>query len=481
MIQRLLIATTAAAGAVLSPSAAAAGQASASAISWSPYELKLRSGEAWQGQLGELEVPLLRGESTDKTMRIRFVRLPATGKPDGPPIIYLAGGPGSSGIDAARGDRSALFARLRRHGDVILLDQRGTGMSDPPPKCSTPWQFPRDTASDEASINASLEAALTRCAAEWREKGVVLEAYNNADNAADVADLVRQLGVAKARLVGISYGTFLGFVILRDHPQVVERAVFAGTEGPDHTIKLPTQADPVLAGVSKRLKASSGKPFDLEASAKRAFARLEKEPGRAKGEDGSTQLVSLYDAQFVTSFLMATSENAEALPALFEAMEAGDFAPMASEVNRLRRFYGALPAMPYAMDAVSPSTAAREKRARDLVTQSLFGNAVNFPSADLAGALGLKQLPMRYARPLWIEAPVLFVSGSLDSRTPPVNAEEMRKSAARSSHIVIEGAGHDNDLFLSTPAILDRIDAFLEGRPVGDERLQSDLRRAGEG
>jgi hypothetical protein len=57
----------------------------------------------------------------------------------------------------------------------------------------------------------------------------------------------------------------------------------------------------------------------------------------------------------------------------------------------------------------------------------------------------------------------------------------MRKSAARSSHIVIEGAGHDNDLFLSTPAILDRIDAFLEGRPVGDERLQADLRRAGEG
>jgi hypothetical protein len=36
-------------------------------------------------------------------------------------------------------------------------------------------------------------------------------------------------------------------------------------------------------------------------------------------------------------------------------------------------------------------------------------------------------------------------------------------------------------LFLSTPAILDRIDAFLAGRPVGDERLQSDLRRAGEG
>jgi pimeloyl-ACP methyl ester carboxylesterase len=106
-----------------------------------------------------------------------------------------------------------------------------------------------------------------------------------------------------------------------------------------------------------------------------------------------------------------------------------------------------------------------------LVRKSIFGNAVNFPSANLAKALNVPQLPKRYRDPVHTDVPSLFISGELDSRTPPRNAEEVRRSFSRSGHLVIQGAGHDNDLFLSTPTILDRIDSFLDRGILRDEKV----------
>jgi len=443
-------------------------------IAWAPYAYPLRSGETVPAQLGTIDVPLRRGIHSASTTTLKFVKLPSTRAGGGVPIIYLAGGPGSSGIEAGEGDRALLFDRLRQHGDVILLDQRGTGLSSPPPACSKPWQFPAAAAATEASVNSTLESALRACAAEWRGAGVDLSAYNTADNADDVADLIRALGVAKARLVGISYGTFLGFAVLREHGELIESAVFAGTEGPDHTIKLPTQADAALALLSTEIAATpEGRAVapDLQGSVKRVFAQLAKEPVTVELKDGGKQVVSLYDAQMVTAFLMATSANAVMLPGLFKAMEAGDFSGMAGMVRRLRGFYGALPAMPFATDAASGSSPARERQTRRLAGTSIFGNAVNFPSANLSGALGVELLPQRYWAPLRSRVPALFISGSLDSRTPPANAEEVRKGFRNSAHLIIAGAGHDNDLFLSTPVIMDRIDAFFSGKGQADETV----------
>ena len=444
-------------------------------IRWAPYQLELQSGEKWTGELGMLDVPLLRRAPTKGHLTLRFARLPATAKADGPPIVYLAGGPGSSGIEAATGARSRLFERLRAHGDVILLDQRGTGMSDPPPECSTPWHFPAEAAATEANTNRSLEEAIRFCAAEWRRKGVAPEAYNTADNAGDVADLIRALGLRKARIIGISYGTFLGFALLRDHGALVEKAMFAGTEGPDNTIKLPTQADVVLDGLSKRLSAKDG-PALID-QVERVFARLERSPVKVKLKDGTDQIVSLYDAQLATTFLMATSENAARLPRLSAAMDNGDFVPLAETIRRLRQFYGALPLMPLAMDGASPTSAARRRRVNSLVAKSIFGNTVNFPTANLAAALGIPKLPQIYVFPLRSDVPALFISGTLDSRTPPANAEEVRRGFRHSAHLVIDGGGHDNDLFFASSAIIDRIDDFLAGRSVHDEVLAAQIAR----
>ncbi|HET9231805.1 MAG TPA: alpha/beta fold hydrolase [Vitreimonas sp.] len=455
------------------------GAAAAQEVAWAPYELRLRSGATIAGEVGTLRVPAHRDRENGPTMAVRFVRLQATGERRGMPIVYLAGGPGGSAIEAARGERWTLFEALRREGDVILLEQRGVGLSDPPPRCSTPWSFPMDQASTETTINAGLETAIAVCAAEWRAVGVDLSAYNAAESAADIADLARALG-GRVRLVGISYGTFLAFAVLRDHAEVVERVVLAGAEGPDHTIKLPTQADHVLARLSARIAAdpvASRLTPDLRGSVATVLARLEQAPVTVGLGEGESIVISKYDVQAVTTFLMATSENAARLPALYAAMEQGNFTMMAQMTLFMRRFLANLPAMGLATDGASPTSPARQRRVGRLARRSMFENAVNAPSADFARALGVPRLPARMHARLETDVPAYFISGDLDSRTPPENADEVRRGFRASAHLVLEGAGHDNDLFLSSPIIIERIGEFLRGETMRDERVEVNVLR----
>ena len=447
-------------------------------ISWRDEAYTLRSSDAMPAQLGTLAVPAHRDGRGGGQITLRFVRIPAVRPGAGTPIIYLAGGPGSSGIDAGRGDRWALFDALRQEGDVILLDQRGSGASDAPPACSTPWSFPSEQASTEQSFNASLEAAAARCAVEWRAAGIDLSAYNTAENAADVADLARALG-GRVRLVGISYGTFLAFAVLRDNANLVERVVLAGTEGPDHTLKSPTQADRSLDRLSRLIaanQAGAAMTPNLRQSVRTVLRRLDRAPVTV-GEGERRMVISAYDVRIATAFLLSSSENAVRLPPLYQQMERGDFSGMTRTVMFLRRFLSTMPAMPLAMDAASPVSPERQRHARRLARRSLFHNAVNAPSADFRSALGVPVLPSRWREPLYSDVPALFISGDFDSRTPPMNADEVRRGFRTNGHLVLRGAGHDNDLFLSSPEILARIRNFLSGEPPRDESLSVDTLR----
>lgn len=96
-----------------------------------PYTFDSRSGETIEAEMGTLVVPYDRSNPDSETIALKFVRFPATTDDPGPPLVYLAGGPGGSGIGAARGRRFELFMKLRELGDVIAWDQRGTGLSEP--------------------------------------------------------------------------------------------------------------------------------------------------------------------------------------------------------------------------------------------------------------------------------------------------------------------------------------------------------------
>jgi pimeloyl-ACP methyl ester carboxylesterase len=60
--------------------------------------------------------------------------------------------------------------------------------------------------------------------------------------------------------------------------------------------------------------------------------------------------------------------------------------------------------------------------------------------------------------------PVLFISGTLDGRTPVANAEQEKKYFPNSHHLVLEGAWHSDPLFLSSPKIQEVMLEFMSGK-----------------
>jgi tetratricopeptide (TPR) repeat protein len=64
------------------------------------------------------------------------------------------------------------------------------------------------------------------------------------------------------------------------------------------------------------------------------------------------------------------------------------------------------------------------------------------------------------------DIPVLFVSGTLDGRTPISNAKEIAEGFSDHRHLIIRNASHGGDLFTSSPKILESVKMFLRGETL---------------
>src|ERR1044072_8457372 len=87
--------------------------------------------EGVQAKCGTLEVYENRATKKGRMISLNIVVLPATGdKREPDPLVYFAGGPGSAATEDAQGI-AGLFKKVREHRDLLFVDQRGTGKSNP--------------------------------------------------------------------------------------------------------------------------------------------------------------------------------------------------------------------------------------------------------------------------------------------------------------------------------------------------------------
>lgn len=94
------------------------------------------------------------------------------------------------------------------------------------------------------------------CIAYWRDVlRVDLTRCNTNESADDREDLRQALGAKQISLWSISYGTHLALATIRRHPQSIQCAILAGTEGPDHTYKLPGNIQRHLENLAAVIKA----------------------------------------------------------------------------------------------------------------------------------------------------------------------------------------------------------------------------------
>ena len=445
-------------------------------LSWETTELA-NEGHRVEADLGWLKVPERRSRPGSGPVRLAFLRLRSTSPSPGPPIVFLSGGPGGSGTAAARGPLLPVFLELRKVADVIALDQRGTGMSKPALVCREAWNHPLDLPVPREELLATARERSRSCAALMRSEGSELAGYNTVESADDLEDLRLALGAPALQLLGTSYGTQLALTAIRRHPQSIQRAVLLSAKGPQHGLRLPGTFERHLREIDRLLKADpeTRRAFpDFLGTLTALLERLKREPASVEvplplAQSTARVTVGPFDLQVMITQALGDRHETELLPARLQAMARGDFLSLGRFALGLRRgWLGA--AMPYVVECSSGLSEERLARIRRETPASLLGEAVDFPFPEICSGWGVPDLGPEWRKPVRSSVPVLFVSGSLDVRTPRGDAEEILAGFPRGTLLKVEGIGHGEDFF-AAPETAQAVQRFFRGEPVASRPI----------
>jgi pimeloyl-ACP methyl ester carboxylesterase len=443
-----------------------------------PFQMQV-DGKAYDGELGRLAVRENRKNPKSNLIELAFVRLKSTAGKPGYPVVYLDGGPGSSAINIARvPEYMRAFQKLLEVGDVILLDQRGVGRSKPNLSWIAPQSLPLDVFADKQVALQTFQERARTAVNHFRSKNVDVLAYNNIESAHDVDDLRKALKADKVNLVGFSYGTHLGLACIRYHGAHLNRVVLVGTEGPDHTEKLPSTSDTSLrrlAEVVARAPELQGKLPDLVGTLKRLFDRFEKDPvvvriTDSRGRKPIDVKVGKFGLQHLIFRDLGDTNDLPIFPAWIYTMDKGDWSILSRFVERRYNQYGqGLSVMTVVMDTSSGATKARRLRIERESRSALLSDAMNFPILNLGSVIDNLDLGDGYRLPIRTTVPTLFFSGDFDNQTPPFQADEVRRLFKSSTHIIVKNAGHES--ILTESRVQQAMVDYLRGQDVSSVQV----------
>jgi pimeloyl-ACP methyl ester carboxylesterase len=402
-------------------------------------------------ECGFLVVPEDRSDPKRPAIRLAVVILKsrsATPAPD--PIIYLEGGPGGSGTAAAA---TWADSPLRDSRDIILLDQRGTGLSKPSLNCPEIEAAQLATlGSDPRRPNTSMQAfeAFIDCHKRLLWEGINLAAYDSASSAADVGDLQRALGYPAVNLFGVSYGTRLALTVMRDHPDGVRSVVLDSVFPPSvsltaHMIPNAMNAFERVFSACAEEAACHARYTDLEATLLSVITRLNAAPESVSlGSVGDVMLTG--DRVLETLYLALYSPDyIRYVPYLIDRLNQGHDVPVGYLTRELLFFIQSISeGMNYSVQCreqdpftnLADLTAAADEYpdlSRFILQQSTRAMCVIW-DAGQAGEIE--------SQPVVSDIPTLLLSGEYDPVTPPAWGQMAAQTLSHSYFYEFPGLAH---------------------------------------
>jgi len=414
-------------------------------IRFEPCELTAaRTPGRVEAECARIELPENHAVPDGRRISVRLALVPSRAElPAADPVVMLAGGPGQSAVEAYPIVQAALRPLLRKR-HVLLVEQRGTGESNPL-KCPLPdWKQPGPDDAEAAREQA-------RACLKSYEGEADTRFYATSDYIRDLEQVRKALGVAQFNLAGGSYGTRVALEYLRRHPEAV-RSVFIDSVvppelplGQDHARNLDEAVDAMARRCTAEPKCHE-RFGDVGATLRRLKqdARRSVRPVTFRHPQTHVPLsVPFGEAALmgVARIFSYAPQSAALLPLLVSEAAQGRPEPLLAQAELL---YSSLPdALAHGMElSVICAEDADLIRARPEDRDTLMGGEF----ADYIGAQcsvwphGTR--PDDFKQPVVSDKPVLLLSGQYDPVTPPRYAEQVAKTLSNSRHLVAKGQGH---------------------------------------
>ena len=440
---------------VLLTTATSFGQAAAPAKAESarPPKLVLQpcrtSGVEAGAKCGKYEVFENRATKTGRKISLSVMLLPATGpnrQPD--PFLYIPGGPGSSATEDASYIAEA-FARIRQQRDLLFIDQRGTGGSNP---LDCDLFDPEDL---QSYLGYFFPLESVRKCRKALEAKADLKLYTTSIAMDDFDEVRAALGYQQWNLFGASYGTRAALVYLKRHPESVRTVTLHGVAPTDQFMPsdFAQQAERALQGVISECVADEpcNKAYpNLRADTRAVFEQLKKGPVevtvRVPPQNTAQTKIKLSRdlAAEAIRYMLYNSGVAPQIPWFINQAAQGNFTPLAEAALRYRRGIvatgsnGMYLSVTCAEDLPWIKPGAAELLARD----TFLGDYRLRQQREACALWPRATLESGYAEPTQSSVPVLILTGQWDPVTPPANGDRVAKSLSNSLHLVVPQGGH---------------------------------------
>jgi pimeloyl-ACP methyl ester carboxylesterase len=399
---------------------------------------------------GSLDVFENRAAATGRKIPIKVVVFPskaATPAPD--PLFIIAGGPGQSATEFA-GVLMREFAFAHERRDIVFVDQRGTGGSNPL-QCSLGASFDAIVQSVAIGVDADL-AAVRACRRELEQRAD-LRFYTTPFAMDDLDEVRAALGYERINVWAASYGTRAALVYMRQYPGRVRSAILRALGGVD--LKLPaTVAPDGQRALDRLLGACAMEPAcrtaypTLELTLRDVVARLKERPVTVQAVDPRTKethTVRVDENVFGTTlfFLLFASDWSKEIPRIVHQAARGDYGPFAaflplSVLTAAPVHWGMRRTVLCAEDMPLIS----EDEIRGVGRGTLVGEASNLGLLAACREWPAGELPKGYTEPVRTDVPILAISGEEDPVLPPHRAQEALRWLTNATHVVVPGAAH---------------------------------------
>ncbi len=409
---------------------------------------------------GRYEAYENRAAGTGRKIGLKIVVLPAKTPDAAPdPLVFLAGGGVAPATRYARYFSQA-FPDLRLRRDILLIDQRGSGDSNP-----LDCELPTDPANAEYRDEARFLEAVRRCRKELERKADLR--YYTTPVAMDDLDEVRDwLGYPRLNLYGASYGTQAAMVYLRQDPERVRSVVLQGVLPFDVPtwLEIPRSSqqalDQAFAACARQPRCHDAFP-NLAQEFGTLLKRLAEKPVKVKVSKPETSLeVEVpIDAEILRGFAFSTLYSAERirdLPLLIHLAHAGEYPSLARRLTPSGE--SGIPKGIYLSIVCSEEIPQFDAADLPAATAGTFMGEFRLGREVLAcGEWTRGWLPKDFRAPVQSKAPALILSGALDHVTPPRYGERVAQSLTNARHLVLPNRGHND----TDPCVSEIIQAFV--------------------
>ena len=397
-----------------------------------------------KARCGIFERRLDPADPTSTLLRLNIAVVPALSlEPEPDPFVPIAGGPGGASTNFYAGYAHA-FEKVRRHRDILLIDQRGTGRSERM-NCDFGDEVIEGQLSREETI------AYTRECLEMLPHDPRF--FTTSVAVQDLEALRQALGYPTLNIYGSSYGTRVAQHYARMYPETTRSIILDGVVpphfalGPGIALEAQKALQAILDRCAESVDCNNAFP-DVATEFAKLKADLSEEPVSVElphPVSGKRDTVEFSDTEFAGAIrLMSYNPKTIALmPLMIHEAANGNFVPLAATFMAAAEnmsdqlaigmhnavvctedtpFYGDVDVGPLEKTYIGP-----------MMTEALEASCSVWPAGVIDDEL---------RTPLKTDTPVLLLSGNADPVTPPYFADLAAVDLGNARHLIGVNQGH---------------------------------------